>query len=62
MAEGGIFIIILAAELRARAEGGGSVSYFPFSFIFFFYNKLLFIPDNYSDKEKILKLRRLIHW
>ena len=49
MTEGGIIIIILAAELRER-PGGGALSYFPFSFIFFFfYKQLLKIPGNYSN-------------
>ena len=47
MTEGGIIIIILAAELRER-PGGGALSYFPFSF-FFFYKQLLKIPGNYSN-------------
>ena len=49
MTEGGIIIIILAAELRERPGGGGFLSYFPFSFIFFFYKQLLKIPGNYSN-------------
>ena len=57
MTEGGIIIIILAAELRER-PGGGALSYFPFLFIFFIFTnsclKFLAITVTAVQKKKIM--------